>query len=135
VGKVDGSLYCAEARPVSFDAANEMWLATPAITYAPGMQLTFQSSHSQWQHDGLTVWISTNVTGGDISTGDWTQLNSAIIAGQAHATDQWVGSGNIDLGSALPPGYTGTFVIAFKYTGSYTASETTAYRVDQVDVN
>lgn len=135
VGKVDGSLYCAEARPVSFDAANEMWLATPAITYAPGMQLTFQSSHSQWQHDGLTVWISTNVTDGDLSTGDWTQLNSAIVASQANATDEWVGSGAVDLGSSLPSGFSGTFVVAFKYTGSYPASETTAYRIDQVEVN
>jgi hypothetical protein len=55
------------------------------------------------------------------------------MAGQTDADNAWVPSGNIALSGVLPSGYSGTFVVAFKYMGD--ATNSTTYRVDNVQVN
>ncbi|MCB0773658.1 MAG: choice-of-anchor J domain-containing protein, partial [Flavobacteriales bacterium] len=81
---------------------------------------------------GLTVWVSTDFTG-DAATATWTQVTGATIAGQADADDAWIASGSIALANFLPPGYSGNFVIAFKYQGD--AANATTFRVDNIQVN
>jgi hypothetical protein len=36
------------------------------------------------------------------------------------------------LGDYLPAGYTGTFAVAFRYTGAGPSGQTTNYRIDDV---
>jgi hypothetical protein len=131
-GKVDGSESSAEARKASIDTASTMWLVTPQITFAAGQQLSFSSARVNWVHDGLTAWISTDFTG-DVSTATWLPVPGATFAGQSDADNAWVPSGNIALSGVLPSGYSGTFVVAFKYQGD--AANSTTYRLDNVVVN
>ena len=48
------------------------------------------------------------------------------------ADQVWVNSGTIDLSTVLPAGYTGSFVVGFRYTGSDPNGNTTNFRVDDV---
>ena len=130
-GKVSGSDFSAEAR-LSLGQASTMWLVTPQITYSTSQNLSFTSAQSSWVHDGLTAWVSTDFTG-NVSTATWISVNGATIAGQADASNAWVPSGNIALSGILPSGYTGNFVVAFKYEGD--ATNSTTYRVDNIQVN
>ncbi len=130
-GKVSGSDYSAEAR-LSLGQASTMWLVTPQITFSSSQNLSFSSAQTNWVHDGLTVWVSTDFTG-DVSTATWLPVNSATIAGQSDASNTLVASGSVALSGILPSGYTGTFVVAFKYAGD--AVNSTTYRVDNIQVN
>ena len=130
-GKVSGSDFSAEAR-LALGQASTMWLVTPQITYSPSQNLSFSSARQSWVHDGLTVWVSTDFTN-DVATATWTQVTGGTIAGQTDADNAWVPSGNIALSGVLPGGYSGTFVVAFKYVGD--ATNSTTYRVDNVQVN
>jgi len=130
-GKVSGSDFSAEAR-LSLGQASTMWLVTPQITYSTSQNLSFSSAKVNWVHDGLTAWVSTDFTG-DVTTETWTQVNGATIAGQADADNDWIPSGSIALSGILPSGYSGNFVVAFKYQGD--AAQNTTYRVDNVQVN
>ena len=109
-----------------------MWLVTPQITYSASQSLSFSSAKMSWVHNGLTVWVSTDFNN-DVTTATWTQVSGATIAGSADADNAWIPSGNIALSGILPSGYTGTFVVAFKYEGD--AANSTTYRVDNVNVN
>ncbi|MCB0759290.1 MAG: choice-of-anchor J domain-containing protein [Flavobacteriales bacterium] len=130
-GKQDGSDFSAEAR-LSLGQASTMWLVTPEITYSSSQHLSFSSARVSWVHDGLTAWISTDFTG-DVSTATWLPVPGATFAGQSDADNAWVPSGNIALSGVLPSGYSGTFVVAFKYQGD--AANSTTYRLDNVVVN
>ena len=130
-GKVSGSDFSAEAR-LSLGQASTMWLVTPQITHSASQNLSFTTAQSSWVHDGLTVWVSTDFTG-DVGTATWIPVNSATIAGQSDASNAWVPSGDVSLAGILPSGYTGTFVVAFKYAGD--AVNSTTYRVDNIQVN
>ncbi|MBP8823531.1 MAG: choice-of-anchor J domain-containing protein [Flavobacteriales bacterium] len=130
-GKVSGSDFSAEAR-ISLGQASTMWLITPQVNYTGTQALSFSSARQNWVHDGLTAWVSTDFTG-DVNTATWTQVTGATFAGQADADNAWVPSGSIALSGVLPAGYSGTFVVAFKYHGD--AANSTTYRVDNVQVN
>ena len=109
-----------------------MWLVTPQIIFSGTQILSFSSAMANWVDNSLTAMVSTNFTG-DVNTATWTPVTGATIAGQTNANDEWVPSGNISLASFLPSGYSGNFVVAFKYEG--TAANSTTYRVDNVAVN
>lgn len=130
-GKVEGSEFSAEAR-VSLGMASTIWLVSPEITYASSQQLSFSSARMNWVHDGLTAWVSTDFSG-DVSTATWLAVTGGTIAGSGDADNAWVPSGNIALSGVLPAGFSGTFVVAFKYQGD--ATNSTTYRVDNVQVN
>ncbi len=131
-GKVSGSDYSAEARRSSFDATSTMWLVTPQITATTASHLSFKSAKAGTGEGNLTLWLSTNFNS-DPAAATWTAITGATLAGIADADNAWVGSGTIDLAGFLPSGYTGNFVIAFKYQGD--AANSTTYRVDDVLVN
>lgn len=131
-GKVSGSDFSAEARKASLDTVSTMWLVTPPINYPAAQQFSFSSARLNWVHDGLTAWVSTDFTG-DVNTATWLPVTGATFAGQPDADNAWVPSGTIGLSGILPGGYSGTFVVAFKYQGD--AANTTTYRVDNVQVN
>ncbi len=115
------------------DNANEMWMVTPEIQSQGSDILTFDSACQNWNHDGLTVWVSTNFDGSNISTANWMQL-SPNLATNGTGNNVFVGSGNVSLQTALGAGYTGTYHVAFKYQASGVGGQTTTYRVDNVSI-
>lgn len=133
-GIVSGGSNFAEARPASFDATSTAWLVSAPVSYTPGMQLNFQSSlGSAWLHDGLSVWVSTNInilTGTDVLNAPWVSVTGATLAGNGSTVGTWVPSGALSLDSYLTAG--DNFVIGFKYTGSPGGTQSTPYRIDNV---
>ena len=85
----------------------------------------FESAQAYWVHDGLSVLISSDFNGSNITTATWTDLD-ATIAGQYDPDHEWIPSGVVDLSV-----YSGQVYIAFKYYGD-DPSETTSYRIDNV---
>lgn len=130
-GKVSGDDRSAEAR-ISLGQSSAMWLVTPQIVFNNSLHLSFSSAVQNWVHDGLSVWVSTDF-GGDVAGATWTQVTGATLAGQTDPQGEWVASGAINLANILPSGYSGNFVIAFKYEGDGTNNST--YRIDNVQVN
>ena len=133
-GIVAGGENFAEARPASFDATSTMWLVSAPLQYAAGMDLAFRSAlGSTWQHDGLSVWISTDInllTGADVAAAPWVEVTGATFAGSSSGTGIWVPSGSLALDSYLTAG--DNFVIGFKYTGSPGPTASTPFRIDDV---
>jgi len=108
------------------EEAQECWLVTPAIEMTGTNILTFKSATSFYEHDGLSVYISTDFSG-DATAANWTELNP-VLAGSS--SDDWafVNSGNVDLSS-----YTGNIYIGFKYEGTNNAN-TSNYLLDDIVV-
>jgi len=117
----------------SSNGTDVAWLITPVVTYTPGITLSFRSQRGFGVagHEALSVQIATNYDLTNLATANWVTLPAAV-AGSTVADQQWVASGDVDLGSVLPAGYTGSFVIGFKYTGSGPNGQTTNIRIDDV---
>lgn len=111
----------------SQDPVNVMWLITPEITIDQPKELEFQSAVNFWVHDAVEVLVSTNYTGNNLTTANWTPL-TARLAGQGDTPQEFYSSGAIDLSA-----FTGKMHIAFKYTGN-NSNSTTTFRVDNVVV-
>jgi hypothetical protein len=120
----------AQATSYNSGEANECWLVTPGIDLDAMTQalVSFETAQAFWEHDGLSVLISTDFNGANINGATWTELE-CTIAGQSDPYHTWIPSGNIELSS-----YSGTAYIAFRYTGSALNGNTTSYRVDNVKV-
>ena len=112
------------------DAATEMesWLITPSIALDVAKKITFQSAYGFFTHDGLTVWISSNFDGSNVSGATWQQL-TPTIATSSNTEFAFIPSGNIDLS-----GFSGTVRVGFKYVGSGPGGQTTSFRIDNVKV-
>jgi hypothetical protein len=112
------------------DTAGEMetWLITPPIELDVPKKVTFESAYGFYVHDGLSVWISTNFDGTNVTAATWQPLggNLAESSDTEHA---FIPSGDVDLS-----GFTGTVRIGFKYVGSGPGGQTTSWRVDNIKV-
>lgn len=128
-GRVIGEEKSAEARRPSFDPISTMWLITPTVIHADGMHLSFKTAHNGWHSDALSVWASTDFSG-SVGTATWTPVSGVQLAGEQDDAGAWVASGSISMSDALPEGYVGNFVVAFKYSDD-TAIPTT-FRLDEV---
>jgi hypothetical protein len=117
----------AQATSYNSEENNEMWMITPKIDLDAMTTPVFEFENAQayWNHDGLTVLISTNFDGTNIGSATWTELD-CNLAGQSTPDHEWVSSGKIYLTSYSGPAY-----IAFKYVGS-DPNATTSYRIDNV---
>lgn len=114
----------------SGEASNIVWLITPSVAL-PAEGLNALSFSAQWHHwvDGtkLEVYASSDYDGTNVGTATWTAL-SARVPQNADGQYTWVNSGSVDLSA-----YAGKKVyIAFKYTGSTTAS--TGFNVDDISL-
>jgi hypothetical protein len=130
---VSGDL-CAQATAFqSSNASDITWLISPPVTYAPGKTLSFrtQRGFGVAGHDPFAVMISTNYNIANLATANWQNVPCSY-ATPATADQVWVNSGTVDLGTVLPVGYSGPFVIGFRYTGSGPNAQTTNFRVDDV---
>ncbi len=111
----------------STEAINIAWLVSPGIQVEATSVLNFQTAKAYWKHDGLTVYISTDFNGVDVTGATWTPL-TARLATNADANHAWIDSGDIDLSA-----YAGqTVYIAFRYVGGDTPTTTSTYRIDNV---
>ena len=103
----------AQATSYNSGEVNEMYLITPVINLdeMDDPRLKFLSAQAYWNHDGLTVLISTDFDGSDIEGATWDELN-CNLAGEDDPNHAWVPSGIISLAD-----YEGDAYIAFKYVG------------------
>lgn len=132
-GRIADGQSSAEGSATSFDAACEAWLVSPPVTYSPGMTLAFSSAlGNTWLHDGLSVWLSTDINLTDATTvgnAPWQAVPGLTLAGSSSTTGSWVPSGNGDLSALVTAGQ--AFVIGFKYNGA-AGAQNTQYRIDNV---
>lgn len=120
----------------SSNASDVSWLVTAPVSFQPGMVLSFRSQRGFGvaTHDPFALFVSTNYTGLNLATANWTQVTGFPYANTSTADQVWVDSGPIDLSAALPGGFSGSFVVGFRYTGSGTGGETTNFRIDDVAI-
>jgi hypothetical protein len=119
------------AQATSFnDTENEMeaWLITPPITLDEAKKLTFESAKAFWTHDGLTIWISADFNGTDVTGAEWTQL-TPTLAVEGDTDHAFIPSGTVDLS-----GFSSPLRIGFKYVGSGPGGLTTSFRLDNIKV-
>jgi len=111
--------------------AMETWLITPAFDLTTVDTLTFNSAFAFFEHNGLSVWISTDFTGSNMSTATWTQL-TCTISTLPDGEFTWVPSGIVPLTS-----FSGTAHVGFKYVGNDVGAspQTTNWRVDDVIIH
>jgi len=113
----------------SGESLNISWLVSPAVQVDNGTILNFDTAKAYWKHDALTVWVSTDFNGVDVTGATWEPL-TARIATSTDPNHAWINSGDIDLSA-----YAGQQVyIAFKYVGGDNPNSTSTYRVDNVVV-
>jgi hypothetical protein len=112
----------------SISGSQVMWLVSPEINYNASNSLSFQSAVQNYNHDGLEVYVLTNYSGNP-NTSTQTLVTGGTIAGAASPNNSMVVSGNIPLSGF---GISGTYRIAFKYTGNPSASQTSTYKVDNI---
>jgi len=126
-----GNLYAEMSAYQSGQPSNIGWLVSPAIDLSgfSFVKLIFDTQFSYWNYDALKVYISTDFNGTDVVAATWSELTDAYIATESDGYNNWIPSGNVNLSS-----YSGTVYIAFKYEGSGTNNQTTAYRVDNFKV-
>ena len=125
IGKeFDGNGY-AQATSYNSAESNDMYLITPKIAFSGSNTLSFETAKAFHNHDGLTVLISTDYDGSNVTSATWTEL-SATLANAGSDDHAFIPSGNIDLSA-----YSGDGYIAFRYQGS-DPNETTSFRVDNV---
>ncbi len=111
----------------SGESVNISWLVSPAVQVDTGTILNFDTAKAYWKHDALSVWISTDFNGVDVTGATWQPLN-ARLATDSDPNHAWINSGDIDLSA-----YAGQNVyIAFKYVGGDNPNATSTYRVDNV---
>jgi hypothetical protein len=114
------------------DNNNEMWMVSPKMQATSQDVLSFDSACQNWNHNGLTVWVSKNFND-NIGSATWTQVD-CNIAGSGTGNNVFVGSGSVQLNNALGAGYTGTYHVAFKYNASGPGGQTTTFKVDNIQI-
>jgi hypothetical protein len=131
---VSGNL-CASASAVSSSSSSDvMWLITPPVTVTPSTTLSFRSQR-QFDAPGhvapLAVFISTNYAVTNLASATWIPV-PAPIASELSADGAWIASGEVGIASLLPVGYSGGFVVGFKYSGSGPNGQTMRINIDDV---
>ncbi|MBP7240232.1 MAG: choice-of-anchor J domain-containing protein [Saprospiraceae bacterium] len=112
------------------DAASEMesWLITPPIMMDVAKKITFESAYASFVQAGLTVWISSDFDGTDVTGATWQQL-SPVLAMSGDTQHAFIPSGDVGLA-----GFGNPVRIGFKYVGSGPGGQTSSFRIDNVKV-
>jgi len=126
-GKIfDDNLYVQATSFADNDPNMEAWLVTPGINLEEASSLSFESAKAFYDHDGLSVFVSSDYDG-DVGAATWEPIN-ARIATASDPDHDWIGSGNIDLDV-----YEGIIHIGFRYIGDNSNNDT-SYRIDNIVV-
>jgi len=132
IGKeYQGNKYAEMSAFQSGNASNIGWLISPSINIDGHnfVMLSFQTQFSYWTHDAVSVYISNDFDGTNVTSANWTLLNDAYVATNSDGFNNWIGSGGVNLSS-----YQGDVFIGFRYEGSGNSGQTSTYRVDNVKV-
>lgn len=115
-------------------AADTLWLITPPIQATGSTQnLSFDVGvkfYDAGHPNLLSVMISTNYVECSTST-TWTTVPGFTIP--SANTSSMQAAGTVDLSTILPPGYTGTYRIAFKHYGKKGTYDSNVY-IDNVKI-
>ncbi len=109
--------YAAISNYISGNQACETWLVSPPFNLTNNINpmLSFNNAYN-YTGPALVAMVSTNYTGGAVSTASWTTLPYTASTGGFN----FVNSGNISLNAYK----TNNVTIAFKYTGTSTSGST-----------
>ena len=131
----NAELYAEATAYGSSNPLDEAWLISPTMqaSGANTLQFTTQRGFGVAGHDAFALFISTNFNGINASTAVWTPVPCAY-AGPSTPDFTWIPSGVLDLSQVLPQGYTGTFVVGFRFQGSDPNGQTTNMRLDDVQL-
>jgi len=119
------------AQATAFNANSneiETLMFSPEFNHDVDKTLRFETAQAFYNHDGLSVWISTDYDGSNFSSATFTPITGATIAGSSSNDNDWIDSGEIVLSATG-----GTAYIAFRYEGNPN-NATTSYRVDNVSL-
>jgi len=132
IGKEYNQNKYAQASAYNSGEINEAWLITPALTLTGNNDFSFDVNIGYYTHDALTVYISTDFDGTDISGATWDDITNNFTIPQSPTN----GYGTLDTAGIMPlTNYTGNQVhIAFVYNGNDNAGETTTIQIDNVEV-
>ncbi len=112
------------------------WLVSPNVqaTGTNTLQFMSQRAFGDAGHEPFSLFVCTNFDGTNLATANWVPVASAF-ASDGTADFVWVNSGVVQLSGYLPVGYTGGFVVGFRYTGSGPNNQDTNFRIDDVQIN
>lgn len=123
-----GNTYAQASAFQANDPENVMWLISPKIILDQSRKLSFETAKAFWKHDGLSVWLSTDYNGSNLTSANWVSLN-ARLATKDDDDHAWIPSGDIDLTAYVEQ----EVYIGFRYVGDK-ASNTSTYRIDNIKV-
>ncbi len=113
----------------------ESWLITPPVQASGSPTLSFRSAMAFWTHvgdDPFRLYISTNFDGCEIADATWTEITGFPEPTSSSSNYQWVQSGQINLGTYLPGGFSGNYHIGFRYYS--VGTQTTTIDVDDISI-
>ena len=129
IGKsFSGNFYVQNSAYNSGLPAMESWLITPALDLSVADTLAFQSAQAFFVSNQLSVYISTDFDGTNVTSATWTPL-TCTLASSGDANYTFVNSGDVSL-----TGFSGIGRIGFKYIGDGTVN-TTTFQIDNVEVH
>ena len=125
-----GNLYAQATAFGDQSPEMESWLITPGIDLSEPKTLRFESAMAFFDHDALTVMISTDWNGSSASLASATWIDlQPNLATSSTGDNTWVPSGDVALS-----GYSGIGYIAFRYIGSGPDGLDTSFRIDNLEV-
>ncbi|MCB0795482.1 MAG: choice-of-anchor J domain-containing protein [Flavobacteriales bacterium] len=129
----NNEIYAQATAYQSSNATDVSWLITPPVEFQSGRTLSFRSQRAFGVngHEAFGVYLSTDFSGDCVGAATWTPI-SCPYATSSTPDFTWVQSGAVVLDPYLPVGYSGSFVVGFKYVGSGPGGQTTNYRIDDV---
>ena len=113
----------------------EIWLITPPVQASGSPTLSFRSAMAYWTHvadDPFRLYISTDYDGCEIGDATWTEITGFAEPTSASTNFQMVQSGQINLGTYLPGGFSGNYHIGFRYFS--VGTQTTTIDVDDISI-
>lgn len=131
LGNFSGSSYAEASGYNSGEDPLEIWLITPAVNLDNSNKETFSFKTKTGYNNGpaLSVWISTDFNGTDITTATWERLGGAIANGPANSyQNDYTTSGSVNISCLSGEAY-----IAFKYLGA-DPTITTTFQIDDIKV-
>lgn len=133
VGVYNGNSYLQYSAFGAKEAC-EAWMVTPnVIIEGTDKNLGFDITIGNWNADCLSILISTDFVGDDVTKATWDDITSAFAPTPADKPDKGYGK-PVATKFALTA-YAGKKIrVAFKYIGDDTNNKTTTYQIDNVVV-
>jgi len=107
----------------------KMWLISPSLDASTALKLNFDLAMHHWFHDGISIWISNDFDGTNVTSANWQEISCSLPT-SANSNYEFVPSGDIHLQDYFS---TDNVRVAFKYVGN-NSNQTTGYQLDNVTV-